>query len=71
MEILDRLPDDLKWNVIKYLRHPVAELFTESVIFDRSFVCIKMQRGRGGSAHVVRNDIFFGKVIVFKYFIEE
>ena len=34
MEILDRLPDDLKWNVIKYLRHPIAELFLEEVEMD-------------------------------------
>ena len=34
MEILDRLPDDLKWNVIKYLRHPLAERFLEEVEVD-------------------------------------
>ena len=26
MEILDKLPDDLRWNVVKYLRHPLAEI---------------------------------------------
>ena len=34
MDILDRLPDDLKWNVQKYLRHPIAELFDECVEYD-------------------------------------
>ena len=25
MELLNKLPDDLKWNVIKYLKHPIAD----------------------------------------------
>ena len=26
MEILDKLPDELKWNVIKFWRHPCADM---------------------------------------------
>ena len=36
MDILDRLPDDLKWNVQKYLRHPIAERFLDEVEMDCS-----------------------------------
>ena len=26
MEILDKLPEELVWNVLKYMRHPLAEI---------------------------------------------
>ena len=32
MEILDNLPDDVHWNVIKYLEHPTAKLIKESYL---------------------------------------
>ena len=39
MEILDRLPDDLKWNVIKYLgTHPLAEIFEEKVEMEDDYL---------------------------------
>ena len=35
MEILDKLPDDLRWNVVKYLRHPLAEIMKPCIdMFD-------------------------------------
>ena len=31
MEILDRLPDELRWNVQKYLKHPTAEIVLDEL----------------------------------------
>jgi hypothetical protein len=31
MELLDKIPNDLKWNVIKYLKHPVAEIISDTI----------------------------------------
>ena len=31
MEILRELPNDLKWNVLKYLQHPTAEIMREEI----------------------------------------
>ena len=31
MEILDMLPNDITFNVIKYLRHPLAEILKPSI----------------------------------------
>jgi hypothetical protein len=48
MELLDKLPDDLKWNVIKYLKHPVAEKLNHDMNFiknecgiagDKAYIC--------------------------------
>ncbi len=30
MEIISNLPNEIKWNIFKYMRHPVAEVFTQS-----------------------------------------
>ena len=37
MEILDKLPGDLRWNVIKYLRHPLAEIIQKRSIDHNHF----------------------------------
>ena len=31
MEILGELPKELKWNVLKFLRHPTAEIMREGI----------------------------------------
>ena len=28
--MIDKLPDELHWNVIKYLRHPICEIFMKT-----------------------------------------
>ncbi len=44
MNCLDKLPDDMKWNVIKFMRHPLAEVFLEAsadmTYLDESYHCI-------------------------------
>ena len=30
MELLDNLPSELHWNVLKYMRHEVAQLFLDA-----------------------------------------
>ena len=35
MEILDKLPEELVWNVRKYMRHPLAEIMKPCIdMFD-------------------------------------
>ena len=31
MEILDNLPDELKWNVMKYMSHPTAKIINDRI----------------------------------------
>ena len=31
MEILARLPNEMKWNVLKFLRHPIAVIMKELI----------------------------------------
>ena len=33
MEILSRLPNEMKWNVLKFLQHPVAGIMKEIIEF--------------------------------------
>ena len=40
MEILDKLPDELKWNVLKYLRHPVVDMF-QNKYYVECVTCIR------------------------------
>ena len=75
MDIIGDLPIELKNNIFYYYaEHPIAKLFKERVIFDRAFVFFKMKRGegKGGACHFCSKGYnFFGKVIVFKYYIED
>jgi hypothetical protein len=50
MEILDNLPIDLHWNVIKYVKHPTVEMiqdtyYVECVICIRRFWCLIRELG--------------------------
>ena len=31
MELLENLPEELHWHVIKYLKHPVAQIFQDAI----------------------------------------
>ena len=45
MEILDNLPEELKWNVMKYMSHPCAELIKKCLDrwdYDVCYCCGKM-----------------------------
>jgi hypothetical protein len=33
--MFDNLPDELHWNIFKYLRHPVAEVFLNERVVNR------------------------------------
>ena len=37
MEILSELPKELKWNVLKFLRHPTAEIMREPIELYNTF----------------------------------
>ena len=40
MEILDKLPNELKLNVIKYLKHPIVDIF-QNKYYVECVICIK------------------------------
>ena len=48
---MENLPSEIQWNIIKYMRHPVAELFRcESVEY------IILMRMRARRLHIVGSD---------------
>ena len=46
MEILNELPEDLYFNVIKYLKHPVAEMIENFIITEPRTRCLEYLRIR-------------------------
>ena len=46
MEIIANLPIEMQWNIIKYMRHPVAEAFKKQVFSRSSAKRYEQQRSK-------------------------